>query len=342
MLQIKNTTPFKPDISLLPNKDGVDTLFAVLKATFTLAPELSVAKEQVPPSKADEYWGEPGKSSLKYGSDVHLGKLSTDVILVGQAWSPEGRPVTELETGVAVAERKKMIRVHGNRVFKSGLLGTSLSAPEPFVSMPLTYERAFGGIHVLDAEKEKFLGEARNPVGRGFKGKQSSNELKDKPAPNLEDPNHPFKGPTDKGEPVSYGYIAGSWMPRRQYAGTYDAAWQKSRAPYLPQDFNPRFFNAAHPDLIFDRFLQGGEPVRLLNVSPRGPLQFHLPKCQFSITVQIGGRKEPLPANCETVLFEPDENRLSMVWRAAYPCDKTALKVELVSFALEKIEGAKS
>ncbi len=155
MLQIKNTTPFKPDIGLFPNKDGVDTLYAVIKATFTLTPELSIAKEQIPPFKADVYWGDPAKSSLKYGSDIHLGKLSTDVLLVGQAWSPDGRPVTELETGIAIAERKKTIRVHGNRVFKSGLLGLSLSAPEPFVSMPLTYERAFGGIHVLDAGTQK-------------------------------------------------------------------------------------------------------------------------------------------------------------------------------------------
>jgi hypothetical protein len=342
MLQLQNNTPFKPDISLLPNQDGVDTLYAVIKATFTLTPDLSVAKEQIPPCKADEYWGEPGKSSLKYGSDVHLDKLSTDVLLVGQAWAPDGRAVTGLDTGLAVAERKKMIRVHGNRVFKSGLLGLSLSAPEPFVSMPLTYERAFGGIHVLDAEKQKFLGEARNPVGRGFKGKQSSSELKDKPAPNLEDSNHPFKGPADKGEPASYGYIAGSWMPRRQYAGTYDAAWQKSRAPFLPDDFNPRFFNAAHPDLTFDRFLQGGEPVRLLNVSSHGLLQFHLPKCRFSIAVQISGRNEALEANCETVLFEPDENRLCMVWRAKYLCDKKALKIEQVSFTVEKLDGVKS
>lgn len=342
MLQIKNNTPFKPDINLMPNKDGVDTLYAVIKATFTLIPELSIAKEQIPPFKADEYWGDPARSSLKYGSDVHLGKRSTDVVLVGQAWAPNGRAVTEVETGVAIAERKKMIRVHGNRRFKSGLLGMTMTAPEPFVSLPLVYERTFGGIHVIDPEKNKLLGEARNPVGVGFKGKLSSSEMKDKPAPNLEDPEHPFKGPTDKGEPACYGYIAGSWMPRRQFAGTYDAAWQKNRAPYLPADFNPRFFNAAHPDLTFDRFLQGGEPVRLLNVCSRGQLQFQLPHCQFSITVQVSGRKEALSSNCETILFEPDENRLSMVWRAAYPCDKKALKIELVTFALEKLEGAKS
>jgi hypothetical protein len=341
MLQLKNNTPFKPDISLLPNKDGIDTLYAVIKATFTIAPELSVAKEQVPPFKADEYWADPAKSSLKYGSDVHLGKLSTDVLLVGQAWAPGGRAVTELETTVAVAERQKTIRVHGNRVFKSGLLGLSMSPPEPFVSMPLVYERTFGGTQFLDAEKGKFLAEARNPVGVGFKGKRSSAELKDQPAPNLEDPRKPFKGPTDKGEPACYGYIAGSWMPRLQFVGTYDGTWQKSRAPYLPGDFQPRFFNAAHPDLIFDRFLQGGEPVRLVNVSSRGPIQFQLPRCQFSVAVQMNGRNEALPVQCETVLFEPDENRMSMVWRGAYPCDKKTLKIEQVSFAVDRLEGVK-
>ena len=339
MLQLKNNTPFKPDISLLANKDGVDTLYAVIKATFRLEPEISVAKQQIPPFHADEYWSDPATSSLKYSSDVHLGKLSTDVVLVGQAWSPDGRPVTGLDTSVAVAERQKTIRVHGNRVFKNGLFGVSLSAPEPFVSMPLIYERAFGGIHILDAEKGKLLGEARNPVGLGFKGKKNSSEFKDKPAPNLEDPKHPFKGPTDKGEPACYGYIASSWMPRRQFAGTYDAAWQSGRAPYLPEDFNQRFLNAAHPDLTFDRFLQGGEPVRLINVSSRGPLQFQLPRCKFLITVQVHGHKEALPANCETILFEPDENRMSMVWRGAYPCDKKALKIEQVSFDLEELEG---
>ena len=109
----------------------------------------------------------------------------------------------------------------------------------------------------------------------------------------------------------------------------------------MPDDFNPRYFSAAHPDLTFDRFLQGGEPVRLLNVSSRGPIQFQLPRCRFSVAVQVNGRQEALTVHCETVLFEPDENRMSMVWRGAYPCDKKALKIEEVSFAVDQLEGVK-
>jgi hypothetical protein len=207
--------------------------------------------------------------------------------------------------------------------------------------MPLMYERAFGGVHVIDSDKNLMMGEPRNPVGRGFKGKQGAAEFKDQPAPNLEDPTHPFKGPANKGEPASYGYVAGHWIPRLQYAGTYDEAWQKGRMPYLPDDFHPRFFNAAHPDLTFDRYLQGGEPVELIHVSRRGPLRFTLPKCQFKVAVQLQGKATEIPAHCETVLFEPDEDRMSMVWRAAFPCDKKALRIEQVTVNLAAMEGVK-
>ena len=32
--------------------------------------------------------------------------------------------------------------------------------------------------------------------------------------------------------------------------------------------------------------------------------------------------------NLETVLIEPDDERLCLTWRAALPCDKRALKVQ--------------
>src|SRR5262245_35314517 len=102
MLQLKNASPFAPAISVLPNKDGVDTLYITVRGTFTLLPKLAVAQKPVPPVLADEYWGDPALSSLKYASELHVGKPSTDVILMGQAWSPGGR-VTETSMMVSVA-----------------------------------------------------------------------------------------------------------------------------------------------------------------------------------------------------------------------------------------------
>ena len=339
MLQVKNDSPFEPAIAVFPNEQGVDTVYAVLKATFTLGARLSIAEERVPPVMADEYWDEPDSSSLRYGSDLHLSKPSTDVVLVGQAWAPGGRAVTELDTAVVVAERRKVIRVHGDRRFKKGLIRLSMTAPEPFQSMPLVYERAFGGTQVIDEDKGEILGEPRNPVGVGFKGRQKASDAEGAPVPNLEDPTKPYKGLSDKGEPACFGFVAPSWMPRVRFAGTYDEAWQKKRAPFLPQDFDSRFFNAAHPDLTFDRYLEGGEPVELINLSRRGRLEFRLPRCELRIDVKIGGGTETLPVHCETVLFEPDEERMSMVWRAAYVCGKRALEVEEISISAGSLSG---
>src|SRR6266480_6579887 len=112
MWQIKNSTPFAPAIALFPNKEGVDTLYTILKATFTLGNELEMKEKQIPPTMADEYWGEPGVSSLRYGSDLHIGKPTTDVVLVGQAWAPNGLAAPVLDSLVAVAEREKVVRVY--------------------------------------------------------------------------------------------------------------------------------------------------------------------------------------------------------------------------------------
>jgi hypothetical protein len=340
MLQLKNNTPFKPGMALFPDKNGVDTFYAIMKATFTLGDKkIRIAEEQIPPVLADEYWDKPGESSLRYASDMHLGKLSTDVLLNGQAWAPKGKMVKQIDTAVVVAERQKVVRVHGDRWLVKGFTGLTMSDPEPFEAIPIVYERAFGGTHVIDEDKGKIKGEDRNPIGIGFKGKHGASELEGQPVPNLEDPAHPFKGVTNSCVPACYGFIAPNWMPRLQYAGTYDSAWQKKRMPYLPEDFDMRFFNAASPELTFDRYLEGGEPFELINVSPLGTLVFTLPICRFNVDVQIKGKSEKLDMKCETVLFEPDEKRFFMIWRDSIPCDKKALNVEQVTFSVDTLEG---
>src|SRR5882672_6968936 len=113
-----------------------------------------------------------------------------------------------------------------------------------------------------------------------------------------------------------------SWLPRRLYAGTYDEAWQQRRAPYLPVDFDPRFFQCASAEMCFDRHLQGGEPVHISGATEDGPIDFIVPSVRPAIEVKLAGQIQEAPPNLETLLFEPDENRASMAWRAALPCDR--------------------
>lgn len=330
MLQLANKTPFVATLNLLPDADGVDTLFVVIKATFALHPTVAVGEEQQPLHAADTFWGEPGVSSLKYCAEFHLAKPATDVALVGSAHAPRGRPVDELETALTVGSLRKIIHVMGDRQWTGRAVGPATSSRKPFKKMPLIYERAYGGTHVIDADKGKIRTVPENPVGQGFRARQRRQEINGQLAPNLIDPENEER-------PACYGFMAPTWKPRVDFAGTYDAAWGKKRAPYLPKDFDARFFNAAHPDLIADGYLRGGEPVRLLNLSPRGRLQFPLPRCTFDLTVRLDGHNEQPVPNLETVLFEPDDERMTMLWRAAVPCDKKALKVEKVDIRLGEL-----
>ena len=338
MLQLKNTTPFFASMAVFPNEQGIDTLYVAIKATFELGKTLAIAPKQQPIILADEYWGQPGASSVKYASEMHLTKPSTDVVLIGEASAPDQREVTQLDVAVVVAERKKVVRVFGDREWRGGLFGLRMTSPAPFRSMPLVYERAFGGIHDRTAEEKGILYETLNPVGCGFTGKRRRKDINGMPIPNLEDPADLISGHGARPHPAGFGYIAPSWEPRKSFAGTYDEAWQKKRAPYLPQDFNPRFFNMAHPDLVCDGYLRGGEPVEVLNASPRGPFKCYLPVCRLEAVVRLAGKKQAPPLNLETVLIEPNESRLSMLWRAALPCDKQALKVEQIDIGIQNLD----
>jgi hypothetical protein len=323
VLQLENHTPFKAAFAVLPDRFGIDTLYVVVKATVTLRPALTLAEVQVPPTLADEYHDDPATSSLKYGSEMHLGKSGTDVILIGSAWAPNGRPVTRMQVGMSVAGRQKMIVVTGDRVWRGG----QPSEPAPFESIPLVWERAFGGVH---RDGDKVQAEERNPVGCGFAGGRSASDMEDLMVPNLEDPSAPLQQIGQASTPACFAPIAPSWLPRRTYAGTYDEQWQRARAPYLPDDFDPRFFQCAVPEFAFDRYLQPGEMVQAVGVMPDGPIAFTVPPSHLAIAVTIAGSIETPPANLETLSIEPDENRICFTWRASVACDRTPLKVEKI------------
>jgi hypothetical protein len=328
MLQLKNESPFAPAITVFPNHDGVDTLFVVVRAAFRLEPGTPPLETPPPPVQVDEYWGEPGKSSLKYASEYHIGKPGTDVVVVGSAHTPNGRAVPEMLVAVELAGRQKVAVALGDRRWRSG---GRISDPQPFTSMPLQWERAFGGMHQLGPEPHQVLLEELNPVGRGFQGKRTPSDVVGEPLPNIEDARRRLTRFGDRVPPVGFGFVAAAWLSRRQYAGTYDAAWERKRAPYLPVDFDPRFFQSAPPDMIFERPLAGGERLRLTGLSPEGFIEAALPHVSLDVEVRIAGATERPPARLETVLIEPDEKRLSLSFRASLPCDKKVLKVEQVT-----------
>lgn len=335
MLQLENQTPFVPGMFVFPDVTGIDTLYVALKATFVIGQRgVEIASEQVPLVLADEYWGEPAKSSIRYANEAHPCKPSTDIAVSGSAFAPDQKAVSAFALSVSVGSMKKILYVFGDRVWQSDLRP---SKPKPILQMPLVYERSYGGTH--DTSDGKVLFEPRNPLGCGFKGKQNDRDLKGKPVPNVEDPRQPIEKAGDRPSPAGLGFISPSWQPRLSYAGTYDEEWKKTRAPYLPKDFDTRYFQAAHPDLVYQGYLRGGEHVELINVSPTGVQRFTLPMCELDVTVLLARTRVQPAMNIETLLLEPSENRFSMSWRGSVPCDKQMLQIQKVVVGLRRLEG---
>ena len=104
MLQLDNQTPFGAVFAVLPGREGIDTLYVVVKATVNLRPKLSLAPAQTPPGLVDEYYEDPENSSLKQHSELHIGKPGTDVLLVGCARAPRGQPTEGVMVSMAVAD----------------------------------------------------------------------------------------------------------------------------------------------------------------------------------------------------------------------------------------------
>ena len=333
MLQFANDTPFQGTIYLMPDPDGIDSLFTVVKATLVLGERLSLAQKQLPVTLADEYHGEPGKTSIKMPSDVSLTKRSTDVLLLGTAYAPRGRPTTQMDMSLTAGPLRKTVRVFGDRVWERRGVVPSMSSPAPFETMPLVWERAYGG---MDQKGTELRAEVRNPVGAGYHAKDGEKPVDGLRLPNLEDPADFVTSVKQHPAPACFAPICGHWEPRLSYAGTYDERWQQERAPFLPKDFDPRFLQLAPPGLVAPSYLQAGEWVQVQGATPSGILRFQLPPARIEVTFVLDGAPQPVPANLDTVLIEPDQNRLVLVWRAALRCDKKALRVNEVRAAALK------
>ena len=324
---------------MVPNPQGIDSVFTIMKGTFVLGDTMELAEEQLPLVEADQYHDEPGQSSLKEACDLVPMKPGTDVLLSGSAIAPNGGTTCEMEVSLRVGNIDKhvidkRVRVLGDRVLKPGVVGRRMSDPEPFQKMPLVWERAFGGADQTKEDNPQLHAELRNPVGTGFclgNGQLKLDELR---LPNLERPDEPISSWKDRPSPAGLAAICPQWEPRRSYAGTYDDKWQQQRAPYLPHDFDPRFFQSAPEDQVVPGYLQGNEKVEVTGVTKQGVLKFRLPSIRPQVTYRIDGREETPPVNLDTVLIEPDESRLVLCWRTALACDKKTLRVREVEVEL--------
>jgi hypothetical protein len=327
MWALDNRTPFAADRSWVRDREGAEVWLVAVKGTFDIQPDGStrVADQQAEVQLAPEYSGEPGKSSLLYDSDLPRTKVTTDIIVNGHAYAPRGEPATSVTVSFRVRDVVKSLRVTGDRVWKGFGFLVWRSPCRPFIKMPITYERAFGGMDLRSKNPKRHKWDPRNPVGTGFVRARS--HLIGQRAPNIHVSGlNSFFG-FRKPPPAGFGVIAGHWKPRVKLAGTCDTKWQTERAPLLPEDFDDRFYQCAPPDQQTARFLIGGEAVYLRNLTLGGSLGFKLPRVVLGFETDFGGESVSHRANLHTVILEPDIPRVMLVWHTALQCHPRVTKL---------------
>lgn len=317
MWQLDNRTPYAAGQGWVRNLDGAETWLVVVKGTFDVLADGSVglAAVQPAPARSAVYSGPAGSSSIVCESDFVLDKTTTDVVLNGAAHAPGGKPCPIVDVGLRVSGLTKLLRVFGNRTWSRA---GEPSSPQAFTVMPLTYERAFGGIDRGSAHPDRDW-YWPNPVGAGFM--VARDHLASATVPNVEYPDELLTAWDDRPRPAGFGCLGPHWQERAGFAGTYGADWLERRQPLLPYDFDMRHFQCVGKDQQTAAFLRGGEPVALLNLTPSGMLRFSLPTVDLAFVTHFadGERREHVP-KLHTVIIEPGFPRVALVWHGALEC----------------------
>lgn len=307
---------------------------------------------------------DPDDPTCAGGDLVAIARPGTDVIVRAHAHSVDG-PVPTMDVSVAVHDPGdpltprlfKRLRVFGDRsVTLDPSTGEPVfSAPAPFVEMPLTWERAYGGCderalaaHV-PSELDALLGTddlyryPRNDVGCGY---CVSGELDAIRLPNVEDPTDlltPARLVLSDPDawvtaPVSAGFAAvpAHWWPRSAWLGLGSGSEAPSddfpevRLGVIPPELTAcdsleegaarrdrRWFHTAPPGL-WGESLSGNETVVLTGVHPRRrQVIVNLPDERPGVTVRVGDQRLPAEASLRTVEIDLETGTVALVWVAS-------------------------
>jgi hypothetical protein len=208
--------------------------------------------------------------------------------------------------------------------------GWGLTEPEPATEVPIRYELAYGGAYALpaqtgDSDGPRWCIEESNPCGSGFFDARSLDKGRFYPGPQWEHPLHPVTAINHPVPLSGFGPTARSWSSRLQYAGTYDAAWEERAhsdmrqglpADY-PADFDLRFFNGAHPELISRTHLRGDEQIGLAGLTgSAAPFIFSLPGVSLRAELlDVSGRWREEQILLDTVHIDLDTASVHLCWR---------------------------
>lgn len=196
----------------------------------------------------------------------------------------------------------------------------------------------------------------RNPCGKGFIVEKNEKSFENFELPNLEDPQDLLTPETllvndvnrwhEMPLPRCTDWVSHDWFPRIGYIDLLDVFKKKPKTlkeiqhgwANLDLDRESAFIPDIKPDILSKnkmnlRFMNGaslglqlpyikpGEKIKLTNIHPKHS-EFVITLPNEYPSIWVDGRKGkllPTKPVIHTVVIEPDENRLSIVWRGSAP-----------------------
>jgi uncharacterized protein YjbI with pentapeptide repeats len=302
-MRTKNRTPFRFAALASSLRPPEPSATLVVKATFRLRPgEPVLPLEGIGAQgwiSGDRfaYDDDDRGGRLVHASDLADFKLKADVIVRARCHTPGHKPMTECPVRVSVGAWSKTLRVVGRRVWIDGVIGATPSDPVPFTEMPIDYTQAFGGPSFAD-----------NPAGKGV----GTAELH-----TVEAPGDVVRGKGDRIAPASFAPLSPFWPQRRGKVGKeYGKRWEQTRAPYVAEDFDWSYFNAAPPDQQIDS-LRGDEEIAFVNLHPAAPtFSATLPGIRIRAFLRDDrDRAREVTMRLDTLVADLEEETLTLTWR---------------------------
>lgn len=280
----------------------------ILKTTFALIhdqPMRAIAPLSL--VREDRYLA-PGGSLLEAAETAPY-LPNAGVVLTGHACAPGRQPVPSMIVRLALFRESrvldKSLQVTGDRAHAT-------TSPQPFLTLPLVYERAHGGPGVLD-----------NPAGTGHG-----------PAPRV--PNIVVTS-TQHGSPA-FGPISRHWPVRARFLGAFDARTVGQMVAVIPQGFDWKYFQAAPRDQQLDA-LHGDEWVVLDGLHPDLlRVQSRLPSVKakarwHTLTPSGASPAHTLDLRADTLVIDADKQVCSLIWRGYFMLESADLVPSVTVFA---------
>jgi hypothetical protein len=231
-------------------------------------------------------------------------KKGCDVAVFGQAHAPGGRPTESMEVSLKIgSDLQRRLVVTGDRAWSKAGRDFRATAPQPFVTMPLTYDRAYGGAALV---QDSLVGPyPDNPEGRGFVALPE--HVEGILLPNVEEADQLVKDWKQQPMPGGFAPLSRAMASRNQRGMHVDLEKRTSK-------MSAEAFSGGHPRMSMAKY-PAGSTVELMGMTPDGRWTFTLPRLEFAVQVTLGERHYSLPMTPDTLYLFPEQRKLTVIAR---------------------------